>query len=219
MHDDHNRSSSGAGWTKETTMLRTLRNAAVILLPVAALAVVLAIALSDHSDEYGSVAVPPGGTIHLPEGKVAVFYDEAAASSETTTLQAPLQFTVTPAGGGPALDDEPTANEGNSTSETARSEDFFTQRTVAKVDVPAEGEYVVRAAQGQGFSGTMSFGQTPFAAALKKWKLWVGLLIAAFILSQIPVPRSGKSAPVEQRQDVTGWAGGEDPSAPPPYEA
>src|SRR5262245_59528654 len=79
--------------------MRSLKHIVSILLILAAVGVVLATGFSNHKADYGKVAAPPGGVVHLPEGKVIVFYTQAGGSSGDQ-VSAPLSFTVTPTGGG-----------------------------------------------------------------------------------------------------------------------
>jgi hypothetical protein len=49
--------------------MRWLKNTISLLLVLAAVAVVIATVLSEHSDDYGVVTLPQGGAVSLPEGR------------------------------------------------------------------------------------------------------------------------------------------------------
>jgi hypothetical protein len=84
--------------------MRWLKQTTSILLLLGAVGVVLATAFSDHSDDYGKVSLPQGGTVHLPEGKVTVFYRGLADSSLADQNPGGFAFHVVPAAGGPPGD-------------------------------------------------------------------------------------------------------------------
>jgi hypothetical protein len=83
--------------------MRWLKHTVSVVLILAAVGVVLATAFSDHSQDYGQVVLPQGGTVHLPEGKVAVYYRVLGDSSEISPNTGGLAFSVVPASGGPPI--------------------------------------------------------------------------------------------------------------------
>src|SRR5215204_5256407 len=60
----------------DTQPMRWLKSIVSVGLLVGAAAVALVTAFSDHSDDYGKVPLPQGGIVHLPKGKVTVFYSQ-----------------------------------------------------------------------------------------------------------------------------------------------
>src|SRR3954470_14530701 len=70
---------------------------------IAAAGVALAAGLSNHNDDFGTVGLPQGGTIHLPKGDATIFYKETGATDKIAQVSVPLTFAVTPAGGGDPL--------------------------------------------------------------------------------------------------------------------
>jgi hypothetical protein len=157
------------------------------LLVIAALGLVLATLFSDHSSDYGSAPLPQGGKVELPKGTVKVFYDEPGEVQDSA-LSSPLTFAVTPAGGGPALEEKPTSKEGTSDAEVQRSQDVGSLDSVANIEVPAEGTYVVSGSSGR--SASLTFGTSPFGAVVRRWELLAGLLLAALLVAFIPLPAS-----------------------------
>jgi hypothetical protein len=190
--------------------MRWLRNTVSLLLPIAAVAVLLGTAFSDHSDDYGQVPLPQGGAVHLPEGKVTVFYSEAGGGSDGEA-GAPISFAVVPAGGGTPL--PATAANGTLVANAdRRSETIGELGAVAKLDVPSAGEYVVTAS-GNVAPGASSlrFGTNAATAALARWRLVAGLLIAAILVALIPVPRS-RGRWEDESGATSGWSS--NPRAP-----
>jgi hypothetical protein len=178
-----------------------------VLLVLAVIAVVLVTLLSDHESEYGSVPLPAGGTVELPEGSVQVFFDEAGGGDEPE-LAAPLSFQVAPAGGGPPVELEATAKGSNSEVQFRRSEEISTQGSVAKLEIPEQGDYAVSGGQNAAAGSSLTFGTSPFGAVAERWQLLAGLLGAAVLIALIPLDRRRSSG-----ADPAGWSS--DPR--PPY--
>jgi hypothetical protein len=189
--------------------MRWLKQTTSILLLLGAVGVVLATAFSDHSDDYGQVSLPQGGTVHLPEGKVTVFYRELADSSQADQNPGGFAFHLVPAAGGPPVDMS-LANEGTTDFSTTRSETIGEHGALAKLDVPAAGDYVVSGSTNLP-AGTsfLDFGTNAATAVAHRWKLIAGLLLGAVLIALIPVPRrSGR----RWEGDSGGWSS--DPRAP-----
>jgi hypothetical protein len=186
-----------------------LKRTISILLLAAAVAVALATAFSNHSDDYGRVPLPQGGAVHLPEGKVIVFYGQPAGASDQATV--PFSFQVVPAAGGAPV---PVSTENGTTSEidVVGSQTIGEIGAVAKLRVPSAGEYAVSAG-GNLAPGTASleFGTNAEDAVLQRWHLLAGLVLGAILVALIPVPRSKR-----RREDGTGAPSGwsSDPRAP-----
>jgi hypothetical protein len=190
--------------------MRWLKHTTSVLLVVAAAAVVLATAFSGHSDDYGQAQLPEGGTVDLPKGTVTVFFKELGQTDPIHQPNATLSFQVEPAGGGPAINETPTAG-GTSEVEVQRSENIGELGSVAKLDVPEAGAYVVsgsaHSATGESF---LTFGTNPGAAVVDRWRLLAGLLGGALLITLIPTPRRSKRW--EDELGPSGWSS--DPTAP-----
>jgi hypothetical protein len=174
-------------------MYRSMQRMVFWSLLIAAGAIALVTAMGDHKSDYGSLTLPPGGTVELPEGTVKVFYEEGGEAVAGARLSAPLRFQVVPAGGGPPLTEQATNTQATG-AQTQRSEDVISRGSVAKLDVPAEGDYVVTGSTGAASPGEISFGTDPFTAVLRKWRLLGALLAGALIVTLLPLPRPRRSA-------------------------
>jgi hypothetical protein len=189
--------------------MRWLKQTISILLLLGAVGVALATAFSDHSDDYGEVSLPQGGTVHLPEGKVTVFYRELANSSQPGRSPGGFSYNVVPAHGGPPIDMS-LSNEGTTDLSTTRSETIGEHDALAKLEVPVAGDYVVSGSTNLP-AGTsfLDFGTNAASAVAHRWKLIAGLVLGALLISFIPVPRrSGR----RWEGDSGGWSS--DPRAP-----
>jgi hypothetical protein len=170
--------------------MRWIKHTVTLLLLLAAVAVALGTAFSDHSGDYGKVPVPQGGVVHLPEGKVVVFSSQAGGSDAGGEASVPFTFQVTPAGGGTPV---PVSSDGGVAVANAdqRSETIGELGAVAKLDVPSAGSYRVTASGGVAPGTTsLEFGTNAGDAVLHRWRLLAGLVIAAVLVGLIPVPRS-----------------------------
>ncbi len=171
--------------------MHALRRILPTLLALAAAAVILVALFSDHRDEYGQVELPRGGVVSLPAGTAKVFATEQGGQRDAHNLAAALSIRVAPVGSGAPLAIEPTTPESTPDALATRSQAIAAAGAVADVEVPAAGEYAVSGEMGE-FPTTLRFGETPFTAALGEWKLWGGMLLAAFLISLIPVDRVGR---------------------------
>lgn len=191
--------------------MRWLKNIVSVGLLVAAGAVALVTGLSDHSDDYGQVPLPGGGVVELPEGKVTVFLSQLGESDAIRQIDTRFTFQVVPLGGGPPV---PVASANGAPEATAvqRSETIGELGSVAKLDVPATGDYRV---SGSGdiapSSSFLAFGTNAGAAVLDRWKLLAGLIGGAVILALIPLPR-GRRRWEDETREPSGWSS--DPRAP-----
>ena len=191
--------------------MRWLKHTLSVALLLVAVGILLATVLSDHSDDYGQVSLPQGGTVHLPEGKVTVYYRVRGETSELGENTGPLSFAVTPArGGGPIA--MALANGETSGVAVTRSETIGELGAVAKLEVPTAGSYAVTGntnlAPGLGY---LEFGTNAGTAVLERWKLLAGLLGGVLLLALIPVPRTGRRSE-DPAGEPTGWSS--DPRAP-----
>jgi hypothetical protein len=190
--------------------MRWLKHTVSLLLLVAAVAVTLGTVFSNHSDDYGKVPLPQGGVVHLPQGKVVVFYRQAGGGTDGAPA-APLTFQVTRVADGAPV---PVSADNGATIPNAdrRSETIGELGAVAKLDVSSAGSYVVSAG-GAGAPGTSSleFGTNAGSALAKRWRLLAGLLGAAILVALIPVPRS-KRRWEDESGPASGWSS--NPRAP-----
>src|SRR3954454_23049099 len=109
------------GWLKHLLTLGLL---------LAATAVVVATAFSSHSGDYGKVALPAGGVVHLPKGTVTVYEPEGRVG---------IDFEITTVAGGAPL---PIKSAGGTIEANGvqRSEVVGEHGAVAKGAVPAGGD-------------------------------------------------------------------------------
>lgn len=184
--------------------MHALRRILPTLMLLGALVVVLVTLFTDHKSEYGQVDLPRGGVVTLPAGSAKVFAD--SEEGDDRNLPATLIFQAVPAEGGAPLAVDPTDSEGTPTAMSTRSQSIGAAGAVADIENPSAGQYTVSGQMGE-YPTTLSFGETPFSAVLGEWKIWVGLLAAAFLISLIPVDRVG-------RRSGSGSAHGQGPAAP-----
>ncbi len=186
--------------------MRWLKRVISIGLLVAAAAIALSTGLSDHSDDYGQVPLPQGGIVHLPQGRVVVYYSQLGdGSDQIRQLTAPLTFRAVPAGGGPVV--PMSAKDGTPPGVAVqRSETIGELGAVAELHVPSPGEYYVsgRTNLPEG-SSFLKFGTNAGQAVLDRWRLLAGLVIGAIIISLIPVPRH-KRRWEDENAAPTGWS-------------
>lgn len=192
--------------------MRWLKHLVSVGLVIAAVAIAIVTGLRDHSHDYGQVPLPQGGVVELPKGTVVVYFSDPANKSDPLQqVGIPLSFQVVPVGGGAPV---PIASNGDTQSTMAfqRSETVGELGAVAKLHVPSSGEYTV-AADAQVAPGTSSlkFGTNAGSAELQKWKLYAGLLLGAFLLAVLPLPKPKRRWEDETR-GPTGWSS--DPRAP-----
>jgi|SRR5215204_208966 len=190
--------------------MRWLKHTLSVALLLVAVGILLATVLSDHSDDYGQLSLPQGGTVHLPEGKVTVYY-RVLGGSELGENTGGLAFAVTPAQGGEPIA-MALANGRTSGVAVTRSETIGELGAVAKLEVPTAGNYAITGntslAPGLGY---LEFGTNAGRAVLERWKLLAGLLGGAMLLAIIPVPRTGRRRE-DPADEPTGWSS--DPRAP-----
>ena len=187
--------------------MRWLKPLISTALVVAAVGIAFATLLSDHDADYGEVPLPPGGTVQLPDGEVTIFFHQRGNVRRTSGRAAlPLAFQVVPAGGGPALPlRSPNGSEIQSETSVQRSATVGELGAIAKLDVPAEGAYVVHGTSGfPAGSAFISLGTNAGVALADRWKLLAGLVGAAALISLIPVPRRAKRW--GDPDQPTGWS-------------
>lgn len=181
------------------------------LLVLVAIGVVVAAMLSDHSSEYGQVTLPGGGAVELPEGKTTVFVDDDfALPTDPNRLASPLALAVVSPQRG-QLQVEP-SGEGLPGALFQRSEAIGSSGSVASIEVPSAGRYLVAGTTASREQATVQFGQTSFQAVAGEWKVIAALLAAAILISLMPLPRRER----EWKHDAPGASDG-DPGEPLGY--
>jgi hypothetical protein len=191
--------------------MRWLKKLISLGLVLAAAGLALSIGLSDHSDDYGQVGLPQGGVVHLPDGKVTVYYSQLGDNSNPLSQNSvPLGFQVVSARG--VAVPIATENGAPSASSVTRSETVGELGAVAKLDVPSSGDYVVQGSTnlppGTSF---LKFGTNAGAALVARWHLFAALLIGAILIAIIPTPRPRRRWE-DEGGAPTGWSS--DPRAP-----
>jgi hypothetical protein len=189
--------------------MRWLKRTISALLALVAVGIIVAVGFSEHSGDYGRVSLPQGGVVHLPKGQVTVFDRFTGDPTEYEQNTAGLTFQVTPVGGGTPIAAK-LENGDVSDTQVQRTETIGEFGAVAKLKVPSTGEYEVTGTSNLAPGAVyLDFGTNAGSALLARWKLIAALLAAAFILSVIPVPRSGRR--LGRATDPT-WSS--DPRAP-----
>jgi hypothetical protein len=195
--------------TEEVHRVRWLKQVVPTLLIVAALAVALVTLLTNHEADYGTVPMPAGGSVDLPKGTVKVFYADASTQSQSPRLAAPLSFEVVPAGGGDPVPIEATAKSGTSEAQVQRSEDITSLGSIAKLDVPAKGAYVVRVRSAGVVGSSLNFGTDPLTAVARRWEVFAVLFGLALLIAFVPGPGRWSRG---REEEAAGWSS--DPRAP-----
>lgn len=176
------------------SQMRWLKNTLVAGLLLAAVVMALTTVFSDHSDDYGSVGLPAGGVVHLPKGTVTVYYSQDGSISEAEQNSG-LSFQAIPVAGGAPIGMS-SAGGSISAEGTQRSEVIGEHGAIAKLDVPADGDYrIVAATDLQPGSASLDFGTNSATAIAAKWKLLAALVGAAFVIALIPTPRHRRRSP------------------------
>jgi hypothetical protein len=135
-----------------------------------------------ESDKYGRVPIPGQAELELPQGEASVFYEEAVGSAEKLSTPRGLDFTVTPASGGPPL-----TEKGAGLFDEEINEGGTSRTNYSEIDVPQEGTYVVQTSLAGGRTGPMpalTFGEPLSGAIFDEIKyLWLGLLGLALAIA------------------------------------
>lgn len=171
------------------SQVRWLKHILMAGLLIAAAAIALNALFGDHSDDYGKVDLSAGGVVHLPKGTVTAYY--AQSGTPTADQSGGLSFQAVPvAGGSPLAMSSPGGTI--SAEGTQRSESIGDHGAIAKLDVPADGEYrIVTATNMQPGLAQLEFGTTAAKAVAARWKELAVLVGLAFLIALIPTPRHG----------------------------
>jgi hypothetical protein len=186
--------------------MRWLKHTISLLMLGAAAAIAVATAFSDHSGDYGQVPLPQGGVVHLPTGKVTVFYGQpGAGSGSVSNVSSPLAFQVVPVGGGTPV--PVSADSGAQLALADQGSQAIGEiGAVGKLDVPSAGDYtVIGSADVPAASYFLKFGTNAGAAVLHRWRLLAALVLGAILIALIPTPRP-KRRWKDDSGASTGWS-------------
>ena len=198
---------------------------AAILGGVGSLALFLAVAIggADDADKYGRISLPGKGTVELPEGKVALYYEERVTLGENDSLDIPSGLRVV------ARHEVTVRSE--KTIQNAVNLDGRSLREWGKLEVPQAGTYRVSARSSTpGFNRpAITFGKGQLeglgkAAIQSGGVLGIALVVAlaALLLGRMGYEGQRMSVPVAT-SGPSGWSGappvpgasGPPPPAPP----
>jgi hypothetical protein len=172
---------------------RKIALVAAILGGVGAFAIFMYMAIggTDDADRYGRISLPGRGTVDLPEGKVALYYEERVTLGENDSLDVPDGLRVT------ARREVTVRSE--KVIQNAVNLDGRSLREFAKLEIPAAGEYRVSARSRQPGSNrpAVTFGKSQLenlgtAGILAGGILGTGLLVA---LASLLLGRLGYEPP------------------------
>ncbi|HEX8648003.1 MAG TPA: hypothetical protein VF715_14005 [Thermoleophilaceae bacterium] len=93
---------------------------------------------ADEADKYGRIDLPGSGAIELPEGRVALYYEEHVTLSENESLDVPSGLRVVARRENEVVKSQKTVH--NAVNTTGRS-----LREFAKLEIPRAGRYRVSA--------------------------------------------------------------------------
>jgi hypothetical protein len=192
---------------------------AAIIGGVGSFAIFMAMALGNTDDayKYGRVSLPGTGVVDLPEGRVALYYEERVTLNENESLDVPDGLRVTARREVTVRSEKAIPNAVNL--------DGRSLREFAKLEIPQAGRYRVTARAKQSGSNrpAVTFGEGQLenfgrAGILSGGVLGLGLLVALVALllgrrgyegerSSFPLPPSGGDGP--------GWYGSPPPARPP----
>src|SRR5262249_26221922 len=111
---------------------------------------------------------------------------------QNSQLNEPITLQVVPAAGGAPLQQK-SSTTGAGGIELQSNQDVASLGSVADVEVPVSGAYVLSASFQQDTTGSrISFGTTTAKAVADKWKLLAALVGGAILLALIPIPRRRK---------------------------
>jgi hypothetical protein len=191
--------------------MRWLKRVISLALLLAAAVVALVTGFSDHNDDYGQVPLAQGGVLHLPEGEATVFLHQPGNTDAIAQANVPIAFQIVSQSGVPVAMSEPNGTPIDGAS-VSRSETIGELGAITKLDVPASGTYTVNVAAANLAPGTtLEFGTNAGAALASKWKLFVALIVGAFLVGLIPVPKP-KRRWDDEAGPPSGWSS--DPRAP-----
>lgn len=188
-----------------------------------ALIFIFAFAGADEADKYGRVSLPGKGAVELPEGDVALYYEERVTLNENESLDIPQGLTVTAR--------REVTVKSKKVIQNAINMDGRSLREFAKLEIPQAGRYRVSArSRSPGFNRpAVTFGKGQLeglgrGAIYSGGALGAGLLVAlgALLLGRrgytppaasVFVPSAGGAAP-RSMPPVLGTQPAPPPAAP-----
>lgn len=198
---------------------------AAILGGVGSLALFLVVAIggADDADKYGRISLPGKGAVELPEGKVALYYEERVTLGENDSLDIPDGLRV--------VARREVTVKSEKTIQNAVNLDGRSLREWGKLEIPQAGTYRVSArSSSQGFNRpAITFGKGQLeglgkAAIQSGGVLGISLAVAlaALLLGRMGYEGQRMSVPVPAG-GPSGWSGappvpvasGPPPPAPP----
>ncbi len=168
--------------------MRWLKHILVTGLLLAAVAVTLAAVVQRSLRRLRKRGAAFGWRRSPPQGDGDGLYSQDGSVSEQQQ-NGGLSFQAIPVAGGDPI---AMSSAGGSISAegTQRSEVIGEHGAIAKLDVPADGDYrIVAATDLQPGSASLDFGTNSATAVAAKWKLLAALVGAAFVIALIPTPR------------------------------
>ena len=156
-----------------------------------ALIFIFAFAGADEADKYGRVSLPGKGVVELPEGDVALYYEERVTLDENESLDIPQGLTVTAR--------REVTVKSKKVIQNAVNMDGRSLREFAKLEIPQAGRYRVSArSRSPGFNRpAVTFGKGQLeglgrGAIYSGGALGAGLLVA---LAALLLGRRGYTPP------------------------
>ena len=165
---------------------------------------------ADDADKYGRISLPGKGQVELPEGKVALYYEERVKLSDNESLDTPKGLTVVARRENTVVKSKKTITNGIETDSRALNE-------FGKLEIPRAGLYRVRArSKESGFNRpAVTFGKGQLGAwgrgaglggAIAAAGLLLGWLI--LLIGRRGYDPPGPSFAVPPGAPATGPAGG-----------
>jgi hypothetical protein len=159
-----------------------------------------AFAGADAADEYGRIELPGRGSVELPEGDVALYYEERVTLSENESLDVPDGIVVT------ARREKTIRSE--RTVPNSISLDGRALREFGKLAIPQAGTYRVRARADQQGSNTpaVTFGEGQLKGLARAGKR-AGLIVGGALLLALVALLVGRRTDAGPGAAPIGYAG------------
>lgn len=164
---------------------------------------------ADDADKYGRIDLPGRGAIELPEGRVALYYEEHVTLSDNESLDIPSGLRVVARRENDVVRSEKTVQ--NEVSTTGRA-----LREFAKLEIPRAGRYRVsaRSASPGGNDPGVTFGKGQLEG-LGKVAILAGGIEGGSLLLALLVLLAGRRGYEGERSSFPVESSGPLPSPPP----